>query len=230
MQLNETAWSRRVANAWVRKMEKSATLTSCVPLKTAESKSLECGRSLRCDSLGDGFEDDDDGWRMLEDCWATCCICFCWCFCCFFNSFLSSKIFSFEPTLSKSFNLSLDDCFWFFANFLVAPRSAEALPALTAATRSKLDVEADVFNPTECEGDIGWDCLGGAAGTFEGLPPWPLRNSDFNFIILVSLDSLSHKKKLSFSQILFQFQILFLIPVASIWFNHVVFWLKKFSF
>lgn len=135
-----------------------------MPLNAGGSKSLACG----CSPAGGC------------DCWAaTWCICFC-CFCWRFNSFLSSKSFSLEPpTLSKSLSLSFDDCLWLFDSLRVAPRSAEAVPAM----RSRLEADAEDFMPTECDGEIWCTCFE-PDDVDEGLPPWFRRNSDFSLIIM----------------------------------------------
>lgn len=139
------------------------------------SKSFGCWRSGRCSRSVAA------GWRLV-DCWATCCICF---FCCFFSSFLSSKSFSLELDLRRSLSLSFDDCLWLFESLRVAPRSAEELPEFTTATRSRLDADADDFIPTECAGEIWWVCFDDPDDVEDGLPPCPLRNNDFNFIISI---------------------------------------------
>lgn len=165
--------------------ERLKELTSCIPLNAGvESKSLEWGRSGRWGSLG-GCLDGAAGWWMFEACcWATWCICFCWYFCCFFSSFLSSKTFSLDPARSKSFSLSFEDCLWFFDSLRVAPRSADALPALATAIRSRLETDAEDLMPTEWDGDTWWVCCFDDDPVADGFPLWPLRNSDFNFIIL----------------------------------------------
>lgn len=88
--------------------------------------------------------------------------------------------------------MSFDDCLLFLASFLVAPRSADALPEFTTAIRSRLEADADVLMPTECAGEIRLFCLDDADEVEDGLP---LRNSDFNLIILTVLRLSLHSRK-----------------------------------